>query len=81
MHGVDAQLFQKLLPGGYEFRRLQFLVRHYLVDPLHVEVELHLNEGEVRRLMLGQQDWASLGRDAWLMSDTGAESASVRFAL
>lgn len=81
MHGVDAQLFQKLLPGGYEFRRLQFLVRHYLVDPLHVEVDLHLKEGEVRRLMLGQQDWASLGRDAWLMSDTGTESACVRFAL
>ena len=81
MRGVDAKLFQKLLPGGYEFRRLQFLVRHYLVDPLHVEIDLHLREGEIRPIALGQEDWSSLGRDSWLTPDGGDGSAGVRFAL
>ena len=81
MRGVDAKLFQRLLPGGYEFRRLQFLVRHYLVDPLHVEIDLHLREGEIRPVALGQEDWSSLGRDSWLTPNTGVGSAGVRFVL
>jgi type VI secretion system protein ImpH len=82
--GIDHELYQQLLPGCYQFRRLQFLVRHYLVEPLNVYVKIVMKDATVAATCLSRQPWASLGRDAWLLAPSptvGSPLPSAEFEI
>lgn len=81
LRNVSSTLFQQLLPGEYEFRRLQFLVRHYLTDPLNIAVDLYLTPGAVRQAGLGAGGWSKLGKDTWLVSRDADVADPVRILL
>lgn len=78
---VGVGLFLRLLPGEEEFRKLQFLVRYYLLDPLDIQLDLRLKPGVVRPLALGEPKWSTLGRDTWLVHDDYTDAAQLRVAL
>ncbi len=78
---VGSSLFLKLLPGGEEYEKLQFLVRYYLLDPLDVQLEIGLKTGVARPLLLGAGRWASLGRDSWLVWHDTMHRGRLRFIL
>ncbi|WP_322997270.1 type VI secretion system baseplate subunit TssG [Castellaniella sp.] len=63
---IDEALFTRLLPGGAAYNELQFLVRYYLVTPLHIRLELRPAPDVVGPLHLGVKAWGSLGRNSWL---------------
>ncbi|MFT0531305.1 type VI secretion system baseplate subunit TssG [Castellaniella hirudinis] len=63
---IGEALFARLLPGGAAFKELQFLVRYYLVTPLHIRLELRPAPDVVGPLHLGVQAWGALGRNSWL---------------
>jgi type VI secretion system protein ImpH len=64
--GVDSDIYQQLLPGKYQFRRLQFLVRHYMVESLNVAVKIILSDSQTVGIKLGSANWSGLGLDSWL---------------
>ncbi len=78
---VGSELFLKLLPGGEEFAKLRFIVRYYLLDPLHIHLKIGLKPDVARPLPLGGTSWASLGRDSWLMSEDTAIHGMPEFTL
>ncbi len=78
---VGGDLFLKLLPGGEEFQKLRFLVRYYLLDPLHVRLELELKAGVAQPLALGGARWAALGRDTWLLRHGAGHRGRLRITL
>jgi type VI secretion system protein ImpH len=78
---IDADLFPRLLPGGDAFEELKFLVRYYLMTPLHIRLVLQPAPGVVGLLHLGTKSWGALGRTSWLpASDTHAYQ-SLTFTL
>ncbi len=83
IHDIDQTLFLALLPGQDEFKKLSFVVRYYLFDPLHVRLDLQLRPGAVRPARLGPpgQNWAALGRDTWLVSTGSTYRARVQVTL
>ena len=81
MRDVDETLFRQLLPGGLEYRRLQFMVRHYVTDPLNIMLDLYLKAGAVQPIVLGRDSWTGLGRDAWLQDGARANPAHARVEL
>lgn len=78
---VGVGLFLSLLPGEEEFRKLQFLVRYYLLDPLDIQLDLRLKPGVVRPLALGERKWSNLGRDTWLVHEGYTDGAQLKVAL
>ena len=65
---VNFTLFQKLLPGSEENKRLSMLTRFYLLDPLEYDLELILQEGEATCVRLGMETSSRLGMDTWIFS-------------
>ncbi len=65
---VNYQLFQQLLPGSEENKRLSALTRFYLLDPLEFDMELILQEGEAPCIRLGAEMAGRLGMDTWIFS-------------
>ena len=62
---LDLPRFEAFLPGGALARRLDYLVRLYLPDFLHYEVNLLLPRAEVPPLRLGHRS-SRLGLNTWL---------------
>jgi type VI secretion system protein ImpH len=83
INDVEQSLFLSLLPGQQEFRKLGFIVRYYLLDPLHVRLELRLRAGAARPVQLGaaNRNWAALGRDTWLVDSGSTHEACVTATL
>lgn len=83
IHQLDQALFLSLLPGAEEFKKLAFIVRYYLFDPLHIRLELQLRFGEAQAVQLGAPDknWLALGRDTWLTDKNASFPAKVRVTL
>jgi len=65
---VNFTLFQQLLPGSEENKRLSMLTRFYLLDPLEYDLELILQEGEATCVRLGMETSSRLGMDTWIFS-------------
>lgn len=65
---VNQTLFQGLLPGNRDFKKLSFLTRFYLTDPLDYDLDLTLSEGEVHTTILSGRNWSKLGLDTWVFS-------------
>ncbi len=63
---LDEKLFHELLPGQLEYKRLQFIVRYYLIDPLEIRLELGLRKDHLKGARLSGNSWSSLGNDTWL---------------
>lgn len=69
--GIGEALFARLLPGGEAYNELRFLVRYYLVTPLHIRLELQPAPDAIGPLHLGVKAWGSLGRNSWLSTQNG----------
>ncbi|MEN6508856.1 MAG: type VI secretion system baseplate subunit TssG [Smithella sp.] len=65
---VNYPLFQTLLPGSEENKRLSALTRFYLLEPLEYDMELILREGEASCVRLGAETARRLGMDTWIFS-------------
>jgi len=83
IHELEQETFLSLLPGQREFRKLEFLIRYYLIDPLQVRLELQLRKGAVQPIALGapQGNWAALGHDTWLVDTRTPQEARVQVML
>ncbi len=83
IHELEQEIFLSLLPGQREFRKLEFLIRYYLIDPLQVRLELQLRKGAVQPIALGapQGNWAALGHDTWLVDTRTPQEARVQVML
>ena len=69
---ADADLLHEFLPDGEAFRKIEEVVDFYLDQPLEWEVEIVLASGQVQSPTLGQERWARLGWNTWLVAgDTG----------
>jgi len=64
---VNQDQFHALLPGNDDFKKLTFLIRLYLTEPLEYDIDLFL-DGEVKTTCLGSPKWSSLGLDTWTFS-------------
>ncbi len=81
LRDIEDVLFRRLLPGGDEHKRLSFMVQQYLTDPLNVVVDLYLKSGVAQRVVLGQENWSALGRDAWLCNGLASSALHVRMTI
>ncbi|NLY28303.1 MAG: type VI secretion system baseplate subunit TssG [Alcaligenaceae bacterium] len=81
MHDITENLLLDLLPGEKEFSKLKFVVRYYLLDPLHIRLDLRLREGAARPVQLGARQWTALGRDTWLVPPDNTHRAHLQVTL
>jgi type VI secretion system protein ImpH len=65
---VNQDQFHALLPGTKDFKRLSFLIKFYLTEPLEYDVDMTLTEGEIKTVCLGGPKWWRLGLDTWTFS-------------
>ncbi|HSN17383.1 MAG TPA: type VI secretion system baseplate subunit TssG [Gammaproteobacteria bacterium] len=87
---VDAEAFGlALAPGGF-VDTVRRICESFLVQPLECEVVLVLEEGVVQpaavggndfNRMMGQNEFATLGQDAWVVGGTNAAGLEVGFML
>ncbi len=78
---LPQALFQQMLPGGTAHARLGFFTRHYLTDPLDVEVDLQLRRDEVAAARTGRGPWSRLGFDTWLNPGEAELATRVQYRL
>jgi type VI secretion system protein ImpH len=78
---LPQELFHQLLPGASGFQRLKFLTRFYLIDPLHVEIELAMRPGQAESVRTNDKRWSRLGLDTWLEPPADVAAESVKFSL
>lgn len=76
---VDATRYHQLLPGDGDGRRLDNLVRGYLVEPFKYDLVLEMRPGEANTAILGGEQWAGLGCDTWIFSGEHLEHAGATF--
>ena len=83
IHDIEQATFLSLLPGQAEFRKLAFIIRYYLIDPLQVRLDLQLRRGAAQPIALGSPDrhWAALGHDTWLVDTRSPHEARVQVML
>ena len=65
---LGSEAFHSLLPGSPRHRKLAFLTRFYLNDPLEYDLTLILGEKEASTACLGAPQWSMLGWDTWVFS-------------
>lgn len=78
---LSQDLFHQLLPGADGCRRLGFLTRFYLIDPLHIDIELTLGNDAVEPVRTNSDRWSRLGLDSWLALSPDTAPASVKYSL
>lgn len=78
---VPAKLFHELLPGQAGNKRLHFLTRYYLLDPLAATVQINLADNEAQPTRLNSRYWSQLGLDTWLTPEHNDAPAQVSFSL
>ncbi len=78
--GLDAEKYHDLLPGNPGGRKLDNLVRSYLVEPFEFDVVLRLHPEQARTASVGEDSWSRLGYDTWLFSGERMASAEAGFA-
>ncbi|MGB7480617.1 MAG: type VI secretion system baseplate subunit TssG [Burkholderiaceae bacterium] len=81
LHDVPASLFQQLMPGEPGHARLRFLTSYYLIDPLTVEIQVGLRDGEARQARLSGHHWSRLGLDTWLNPKPDGGRTGMAFQL
>ena len=63
---INNELFETLLPGRENLRKIAFWKEFYLLDPLLAELEILLSDTDPRPTCLGGDSRNRLGLDAWL---------------
>ncbi|MCL5954399.1 MAG: type VI secretion system baseplate subunit TssG [Nitrospirae bacterium] len=63
---INNDVFETLLPGRENLRKVAFWKEFYLLDPLLAEVEILLSDTDPRPTCLGGDSRNRLGLDAWL---------------
>ena len=63
---IHNEIFETLLPGRENLRKIAFWKEFYLLDPLVAEVEVLLSDTDPRPTCLGSDSRNRLGLDAWL---------------
>lgn len=83
IHNLEQEDFRSLLPGQNDFKKLSFIIRYYLIDPLQVRLDLQLRKGAAQPIELGapHKNWAELGRDTWLVDTRSPHEARVHVML
>lgn len=83
IHDIDQATFLSLLPGQDEFRKLAFIIRYYLIDPLRIRLDLQLRPGAAQPIPLGspRKHWAALGHDTWLVDTSSPHEARLQVML
>lgn len=83
IHDIEQATFLALLPGQAEFKKLAFIIRYYLIDPLQVRLDLQLRRGAAQPIALGspKRQWAALGHDTWLVDTRSPHEARVQVML
>lgn len=76
---VDADRFHALLPGREEHEQAAFLTRFYLTEPLEMDLEVVLADGEAECACLGGARWGNLGWNTWVFSGTLEGACRARF--
>lgn len=88
--GVDAEAFSLALAPDGLIARVRRICTEFLVQPLECEVVLVLEEGVVQpaavggndfNRMMGLNEFATLGQDAWVVGGTNAAGLEVGFML
>jgi type VI secretion system protein ImpH len=74
---MDAQSYQRCMPGQPDFDELGALIRFYCTQPLAFDLEFVLAPGEAQPACLGQMSWSRLGCDAWLAPDALSETRAA----
>lgn len=87
---VDAETFSLALAADGIIERIRRICAGFLVQPLECEVVLVLEEGVVQpaavggndmNRMMGLNEFATLGEDAWVVGGTNAAGLEVGFML
>jgi len=65
---LKEEKFHALSHGSPDHKRLAFLTRFYLTDPLEYDIEMILQSGEARPIQLGVHKWSGLGIDTWVFT-------------
>ncbi|HEV2332647.1 MAG TPA: type VI secretion system baseplate subunit TssG, partial [Gammaproteobacteria bacterium] len=87
---VDAESFSQALAADGIMDRIRRICAGFLVQPLECEVVLVLEEGVVQpaavggndfNQMMGLNEFATLGADAWVVGGTNAAGLEVGFML
>lgn len=76
---VDADRFHALLPGRDDHEQAAFLTRFYLTEPLEVDMEIELADGEAEQACLGGARWGNLGWNTWVFSGSSEGACRARF--
>jgi len=75
---LSEKKFQELLPGGAPFTLVGKFVEYYLDQPLDWDMEIEVDEKEIRPINLGDTGCCRLGWNTWLRSDSGYPENRVR---
>lgn len=76
---LDATQYHDMLPGNAGGRKLDNMVRSYLVEPFKYDLVLELRPGEAQAAIIGGETWSRLGYDTWIFSGEGIEHAEATF--
>ena len=74
---LDADTFQRSLPGETDHDELIKLIRFYCTQPLEFDLEFVLAPQEALPGRLGEARWSRLGCDVWLTSEPLAQGQAV----
>ncbi len=77
---LKSKHFCSLLPGNPDHKKLAFITRFYILDPIEYDVELILSEGEARTVCLGASEWSRLGWDTWTFSGDHLGEVNATFS-
>jgi type VI secretion system protein ImpH len=79
IQNLEARQYHDLLPGRKSGRKLDNMVRSYMVEPLQYDLVLRMQAGEAHTTILGGDNWAGLGCDTWIFSGDTLEYAEAVF--
>jgi type VI secretion system protein ImpH len=69
---VDIDRFTRFLPGQAGFSEMKRMIEFYLDQPLAWELRLTLRARDIRTTRLGDDYWAQLGFNTWMLSKAQA---------
>ena len=74
---LKSDPFHALLPEDPRHKRLAFLTKFYVTDPLEYDLQLILAKQEAKKACLGGRMWSRLGWNTWIFSVDHLDEVSV----
>ncbi len=66
IEGITQEKFHQFLNDKEFIEFIWLLMDFYLIEPIEIELILHLTDDTVKPAVLGLGAWSSLGKDTWL---------------